>query len=723
MKQHRHTVLSLSLLAAFTGLGHASTALAQSSPEATGATETMETVVVTAQKRPQKLQEIPVAASVVGAQEIENRGVSSFGELLSLIPNTTIDQNSAAQPVITIRGISSSTNNIGMESGVGVVVDDVYLGRPSAFSTQLIDIERVEILRGSQGTLFGKNTTGGLINIVTSKPSHDFQAAADVTLGSFNLRQARGYVTGGLSDGVAGKLSFTTKKRDGWVENRTAGAPDLMSENFTGVRGQLEGRVASVGWLLSADHGKDSAVDNYYDIRSGALAALDSDGSDRSVATNSGDTFTRTVKGASLKLDTEQGGVNWVSITAQRGVDWFGRNDQDYTDQPILVMSRKEKQTQFSQELRASGQTGKLQWLAGVYYFSQKQDGVDRMRLDEATPVLFGLPYIPGFQEAADTIVHLDTKSSAVFGSTTYALTDALALNTGLRYTSERKQMDYRQQLDQMVGIISALAAEVAPFHASRRDSLVSGDIGVSFKHDKNLNSYAKFTRGFKAGGFDSTQATTSDPGDLSFKPETVQSAELGVKSLLAGGTLRINGAVFYMDYKNKQEQFYDGVMQKIANAAKASVKGAEIEIAARPDRHLQFGLSLGYQDATYKDYLDNTGHQLVDASKLTAALSAQYETSLGNGWDWLLRGDLQYRSKSYQQPDNDEVYTQPGHSLINLSTGLRSEDGRYAILLWVKNLTDKTYRASTYAVDAFQTIYQSVNPPRMVGLELRVNL
>lgn len=723
MKQHQRTPLSLCIAAGLVALTAPAGGWAQSSTPAAPPVETLETVVVTAQKRPQKLQEIPVAVSVVTAQDIENRGISGFAELLGLIPNTTIDQNTSAQPTITIRGITSSTNNIGMESGVGVVIDDVFLGRPSAFSTQLIDIERVEVLRGSQGTLFGKNTTGGLINIVTSKPSRQFAAAADLTGGSYGLRQARAYVTGGLGDDMAAKLSFTSKRRDGWVENRNPAGPDLMSENFNGVRGQLQGKAGGLSWLLSADHGRDRAVDNYYDVRDGTLSALDADGNDRSIATNGGDQFGRTIKGASLKLETQSQGINWVSITAQRGVDWYGRNDQDYTDQAILVLSRKEKQSQFSQELRASGQSGRLNWLAGLYYFRQKQDGVDRMVLDELTPVLFGLPYMPGFQEAADTIVHLDTRSSAAFGSGSYALSETVELNTGLRYTSERKRMNYRQELQQQVGLIGALAAEVAPFDGARKDAQWSGDIGLAFKHGKQLNSYLKMTRGFKAGGFDTTQATSADPGDLSFDPETVQATEVGFKSILAGGRLRLNGAAFHMDYKNKQEQFFNGVSQRVSNAARARISGAELDLTARPDAALQVGLSLGYQDATYKDYLANAGKRLVDSSRLTASLSGQYEHSVGGGWGWMIRGDIQYRSKSYQQPDNDERFTQPGHSLVNLSTGLRSDDGRYALLLWAKNLGNKTYRTSTYSVDAFQTMYQAVNAPRMVGLELRVSL
>lgn len=712
----RPSTLALALAAA----GLATTAAAQTPAPAPGAPQT---VIVTAQKRPQRLQDVPVAVTVVTGQDIENRGIASFAELLTQIPNTSIDQNTAAQPTITIRGITSSTNNLGIESGVGVVVDDVFLGRPGAFSTQLIDIERVEVLRGSQGTLFGKNTTGGLVNIVTSRPSRRLDGAADLTLGNHGLRQLRGFVTGPVGDSAAAKISFTSRRRDGWVENRTPGEDALMSEHFDGVRGQFQGKAGGVSWLVSADHGRDRAIDNYYDVREGALAAFDDNGADRSVATNGENRFRRTVKGASLRLEGEWAGAQWVSITARRSLDWFGSNDQDYTALPVLVLSRQEAQSQFTQELRVSGKTGALTWLGGLYHFRQSQDGTDRMLLQEATPPLFGLPDIPGYRETADTVVGIETRSTAGFGSLTFALSGTVDLNAGARYTRERKTLDYRQHLDQMVGLIGALASEVDPTKAARSESAWSGDLGLAFRHDRDLSSYLKLSQGFKGGGFNTTQSPTSTPGDLAFNAEKVAALEGGVKSVLAGGRLRLNAALFHTDYRDKQEQFFDGVMQRVSNAARAKVSGAELELGAQPAAGWQFTLAAGLQNPRYTDYAGYEGKRLVDASRRTASAGLQHERGAWAGWMLMARADISYRSKSYQQPDNDERYTQPGHSLVNAALGLRSEDGRYGLMLWAKNLGNKTYRASTYSVDAFQTQYQSVNAPRMVGVELRVGL
>ncbi|MBL8315635.1 MAG: TonB-dependent receptor [Rubrivivax sp.] len=719
MHRPRRTELATRISAALVCATAPAWALAQNQP-----TTELQSVTVTAQKRLQPMQQVPVAVTVVGAQEMENRGVAGFSELLALIPNVAIDQSSSAQPNISIRGISSSTNNIGIESGVGVVVDDVFLGRPSAFSTQLIDVERVEVLRGSQGTLFGKNTIGGLINIVTSLPSRKFNGAADVTVGSFGLKQARGFVTGALGENMAGKLSFTAKQRDGWVSNRTPGAEDMMSEDFKGLRAQLRGTPApGLSWLLSAEYSKDDSVENYYDIRSGAFAAFDGNGADRSVGTNGKDGFKRTVDGVSLKLDGAWQGVDLVSITARRGVDWKGTNDQDYTELAIITQSRKEKQTQWSQEFRASARSGAFNWLAGLYLFSQQQDGVDNTTLDDGAPGVFGLPDIPGYQETADTIVRLKTRSTAVFGSGTFALSPQLDVNAGLRYTRESKTFRYVQQLDNPIGLIDALYANVAPFADSRRDAQWSGDLGLAYKLSSDINTYVKLTRGFKAGGFDTTAASTSDPGDRSFGAENVLAYEAGIKTILAGGKVRVNAAAFRMDYRDKQEQFFDGATQKVDNAAKAKVQGVELELTAKPTASLLLAASAGYQDARYKAYQDNTGNRLIDAPRLTASGSVQFEGHFSEGWGWMARADLRHRGMAFQQPDNDPLYTQEASTLLNLSMGLRDSSGRYSVLLWLKNATNKTYRTSTYEIGAFGTSYQQVNAPRMVGLEFRASL
>ena len=293
----------------------------------------LEEIIVTAQKREQNLQDVPVAVSVVTAADIESRSIVQFSEILHGLPNTAIVQNSSAKPRINVRGVTSATLNAGVESGVGVQIDDVFLGRPSSFSSNLIDIERIEVLRGPQGTLFGKNTIGGLINIVTRRPSFDPAGAIDVTVGEYDLSQVRGYFTGGLIDEkLAGKVSFTYRQQDGWGENRNPESDDLSGADYWGARAQLLGEIGERGsWLLSLEHSEDDTPETFQDVFSGAVSSFDSDPFDRSIETSEDTFFDREQDAASLRFDWDGSSVDFVSISAYRRTDFNASIDSDYS--------------------------------------------------------------------------------------------------------------------------------------------------------------------------------------------------------------------------------------------------------------------------------------------------------------------------------------------------------------------------------------------------------
>ena len=695
----------------------------------------LEEVIVTAQKREMEMQSVPIALSVVDQQEIESRAIADFSELFALMPNTTFDQKVSAIPSLSIRGVTSNVDNIGIEAGVGVAVDDVFLGRPSAFSVNLIDIERVEVLRGPQGTLFGKNTIGGLVNIVTAKPRNEFGAEADFTYGEDELTQFRGYVTGPIaSERLAGKLSFTVKERDGWVENTNPQAEDLMSVDFWGLRGQLLGTPSDgFSWLLSAEYSEDDSVENYNDLLSGPLAAFDGDPYDRKIGTSVNDLFQREIYGLSLKLDWDWNGLEFVSVTALRGVDWAGRNDQDYTLIPFFESAREEEQDQFSQEFRVLGGSDDFKWIAGLYYFDQEQAGVDTLFLDEGTPPFFGLPPFPGYEERAETQSTLDTKSLAAFVSGTWYFADRWNLNAGLRYTDEDKDFSYRQDLTFYevapgvpLGLIAAFNPTVLPFTDSRSDSDWSGDLSLGYAFSEDVNGYAKISRGFKAGGFDTTASPVPDPGSLAFDPETLVSYEIGLKSDLAQRRVRLNLAAFYSDYQDKQEVFFNGVISSTSNAASATIKGLEADLTALATDWLRLGAAFGYQKAEYDEYVDPiagrdfSGNRLAGVPEWTGALYGQIDRQLVNGWAWMLRADLSYEDETESSQANTPLYSLESRTLVNARLGLTSPSGRWSVSLWSKNLLDEDYAVGKFAISGLFTDYISLNQPRSWGLELR---
>jgi iron complex outermembrane receptor protein len=693
----------------------------------------VEEIIVTAQKREQAALDVPIALSVVSAQEIEDRSISDFTELFDLMPNTTIDQNVSSIPRIAIRGISSNVNNIGIESGVGVVVDEVYIGRPSAFSANLIDIERVEVLRGPQGTLFGKNIVGGLVNVVTSKPKDQFGAEADVTFGDDDLRQFRGYLTGPiLGDGLNGKISATVKERDGWVTNTNPAASDLMSVDFWGLRGQLMGTPSdSFSWLLTAEYSEDDSVENYNDILEGPLAPLDGDPFDRTIGTSENDLFEREIYGVSLTLDWTWNDLQLVSVSAARGVDWTGRNDQDYSIARLFETGRTEDQDQISQELRLVGGDDAFNWVAGLYYFDQSQDGLDFVFVDEDLPPVLGAPAIPGYNEQANTRSSIDTTSMAAFLSGTYQLTDRWSLTAGLRYTREEKDLNYRQDVDVFevapgvpVGIILAFNPPVAPFADSLTDTDWSGDISLGYRFTDGVRGYAKIARGFKAGGFDSTASPVADPGSLQFDAETVVSYEAGLKSEFADGRARLNLAAFYSDYEDKQEQFFNGIIQVTANAAAAEITGFEADLTLLATDWLTVGGALGYQNAEYDAYVDPlagtdfSGNELADIPEWTGAFFTQVDRELANGWGWMARLDVAYEDEAFNRPSNDPDFTGEESTLVDARIGVTTPGERYGLYLWSKNLLDEDYIRRQSEI--LGTRYLVLNRPRSWGIELR---
>jgi iron complex outermembrane receptor protein len=682
---------------------------------------------------------------VVTAADLENRSIVDFAELAQLMPNTTIDQSIASIPSISIRGVSSNVNNIGIESGVGVAVDDVFLGRPSLFSTNLIDIERVEVLRGPQGTLFGKNTIGGLVNIVTKKPSMHREGSVDLTYGEDDLMQARGYLSGPLSEGrLAGKLSFTVKEQDGWVENRNPAAENLHGSAFRGLRGQLLGYFGNDGsWLLSAEYSEDDAPENYLDVLSGPLTAVDGDPYDRSIATSENDRFERDIYGVSLKVDWTVGELDLVSVTAARGVDWTGHNDQDYSSVRLFETGRTEKQEQVSQEFRVLGGTDAFNWIAGLYYFDQTQDSQGPLILDADIPLFFGItdpsdPLFPiwqTYQERATTISAIDTTSFAAFLSGTWALTERWSLTAGVRFTDEEKDFEYLQTNDVFelfpgvpVNLIGGFFPAVPAVSDSLSDSDWSGDVSVTYAFSDSVSAYGKISRGFKAGGFDSTLSDSPDPGSLKFSAETIVSYETGLKSVFADGRIRFNAAAFHYDYADKQEQFFNGSVFVINNAAEASVDGVELDLMARVTADLTLGATLGYQDASYDSYADpisgsdHTGNDLPGIADFSAALTAQFDHTMSNDWAWMFRLDAAHLGDAYLQPSNNPDFVRESSTLVNVRLRLSAPNDRYTIALWAKNALDEEFIRAKQENPALATGWVGLNPPRMWGLEFRVN-
>jgi len=752
MTQHsKHTATFSKLLLAILVSAFTLPVLAQTSTEET---LTLEEVIVTAQKREQNLQDVPIAISVVSSADIEAAGFTDLSNITRAVPNLAyVEETSPIFVEYTIRGFSSTSNNAGVDPGVGVYVDGVYLGRGIAFDGVLMDIERIEVLKGPQGTLFGKNTAIGAISIVTRKPQAETEAMVEVQAGNFDLRQARAYLNGALvEDTLFAKLAVNYLKRDGYINNTEGGT--LNDRDTLGARAQFLWTPSSnFESLFTLEASRDRGVANYTPLTFNEPATADDFTYDISIPQETVGTTERDMFSASLQLDWDMNDYGFVSLSSYRAVDSFFETDQDYSLFDALVVSRREDQTQFSQEFRiASTGDGPLTWVAGVYYFGQDVDSTSLATIgsDFLWAGLGLIPFVgsglcpeilgdigPPFGVlpcSVDLIVEADVKSTtyAAFASFTYEFTDSLSFTGGLRYTKEKKELDYSQSSDDPVlAFVLGGFPPIPLFNDSFSDSEPSGDASLVYKLSEDTSTYVKYSHGFKAGGYNAT--LSSGVSQIKFDPEFIDSYELGLKSSLLDNRLRLNVAAFYMEFDDQQvQQFVPGVGFVQSNAGKATSKGFEIELTALLADGWDLAASLGYADATYDEFftgefdengnpIDFAGNDLPAAPKNTANVSTQYRFGMADQVDMFMRGEVSYQSSRFSDAANTPEFKVDSFTLVSARIGVASPTDSWSVSLWANNL----FEEEVYAYISPQNwpwpgrIIPPINP-RTYGVEAR---
>jgi iron complex outermembrane receptor protein len=691
-----------------------------------------EVITVTARRREESAQDVPIALSVVSAEDIVNRSAIRISDALETIPNLFFESNSLGGSTINIRGVSSSTNNFGIESAVAVYLDDVYLARPNLFDQGALDVRRIEVLRGPQGTLFGRNTIAGVINISTADPSDSFTGEADATYGRYDLFQFRAGLSAPLGEKAGFRISGGITDRDGWFKQLTPGLPDFNNQDSVQLRAKLRLEPAEgFDATFTAHWSRDRSVSGNNDVIAGPLMAFDPSGPDEGATSIAGRERREFFLG-SLRMNYDLGGHVLTSVTAYQTIDYDRFNDQDYTAVDILSTGSPEKDRFFSQEIRlASPGDRPFTYVVGGYYSDGRVEGTTRAVLGAGAPLVLGIGNIPGYTESEQTDSRIDATSLAAFGSATYKIGERLTLAGGLRYTSERKRLDYRQTVTPFflapgvpLGIIYAFAVDVPAVRQKLNEDALSGDASASFRLSKAATVYARFSRGYKAGGFDSTTSTVADPGALSFGAEKVDLYEVGLKSRLADGAVTLNAAAFRMEYRDKQEQIFNGVAFLTSNAAGAKIEGAELEVGLRPARGLRFDLSLGYADGRYGRFVDPlagtdySGNRLPYSARWTAGAAAEYGFALSSSVGVTLRGDANYRSDAFTTVDNDPTFVSRGVVQVNLRAGLELDGGRYGIYAWGRNVFNERYVAGGF--DFLGSTYVYRNMPASWGIELR---
>jgi iron complex outermembrane recepter protein len=755
-------------------------ALSQEAEQASG----LEDIVVTAQKREERLQDTPIAISAFSAAAMEKAGVTNVQQVSEMAPNVTFDftspisgaSNAAA---VFIRGIGQSDFALTTDAGVGTYVDGVYMSRSLGGVIDVLDVERIEILRGPQGTLFGRNTIGGAISITTKRPSSEFEGKVEATIGDAGRRHFRGSINLPIADTTALRIAVSSKDRNGYVRSRFGddqrnllatdrnftlrGLNNLGNENRQAARAVLEHEFSeTVRVSVSADisrvrennaasilrgvtnsftNGPIAFVYNTFEapgvtIPGFADALYDNKWitGDRSTTYATGPNGTK-INSWGLGLTIEWDATDSLtlkSITSYRDSDGFFNRDADGS--PITLAHTRNygyEHEQWSQELQLIGQAfeDRLKFAAGLYYF--RETGSD--------PIIVEFPesFATLFQDTAN----IKNRSYAAYAQATFAVTEQFSLTAGGRYTKDKKRFLSDQYLilgtaaPFVFGAPAGTLVPLVPRNSLARRSFdnFSPRVSLDYKLDDTL-VYASWSKGFKSGGFN-LRYVQPRPGILPFSPEKVDTYELGIKWEGLDRRLRINAAGFYTDYKNIQVTIFENLGAPVTlNAGDAEIKGVEVEVQAAPVDGLELTASLGYLDAKYKTIRQSaaiivapeqridTSTELPNAPEWQVMLAAQYTASLGEHGSLEFRADWRYSSSVENDAQNSVFLAQDAYNTLNLSAGYTDPSDRWTLRVFVDNVTDERYIVSgdsNYGIGFHEANF---NRPREWGATLSVN-
>lgn len=696
------------------GIGVAGTGLAQTSPtpadtqkvaksEASDEGAPLPELVVVARKREEAAKDVPMSISAKTGRDLEKIGARNVRDIGSLFAGVSFNDSNSGGGEFSIRGLTSTGS--GSDTSVGLYIDEVFVGDDAAMSQRLFDLSSFQILRGPQGTLFGRNTVAGAVNVVTRKPAPELGGALDLSVGNYALRQVGGTVNVPLSgEKLILRASVVKRERDGYLRNLAAPGVAGNDENGTSSRVHLLARPhEDVDVLISADDSSDKTCDNMFRLVDGRLYT-----GNRNPNESSWDgpcQSQRRVNGVSMRLDWDIRGTTFTLITASRKRKTEFITDRDFTAADILKTGLDTDESQSSQEARLTGQLGKdLKWVAGVFNFNRdyKQNTI----LDLG-PGFIG----PGRRNVVNAIADLRTESTAGFGSVDYAVTKNLNLEVGLRYTTERKALRYLQTATLPIpgfGVVPAFNKGVS---GGQWSPTVTGTYKLTSDH----TVYGRFAKGYKSGGFNA--GPSSDPARIEFKPEHLDSYEVGYKGSLWNGRARFDATLYRLDYRDIQLSDQDGSGFFISNAAKARSEGVETQLTAKISQHVVLIAGLGYVDAVYSSYGKRTGNTLPRAPKLTASLSPQFTLPISLGGSVFVVPEVAYRGENFVDSANTQQFKQPAHTVANLRAGYESSDG-WSLTGWIRNVTDKRVTMGGFAV-APLIFAVTTSPPRTFGLDL----
>ncbi|HHM5991985.1 TPA: TonB-dependent receptor [Pseudomonas aeruginosa] len=725
-------------------------------------------VTVTARRREEDSQKVPTPITVLGGETLEAQRISRVQDLQQVLPSVNVAYIHARQSSVAVRGIGNNPASDGLEGSAGIYLDNVYLGRPGMAVFDLLDIEQLELLRGPQGTLFGKNTTAGVLNISTRAPTFTAERTVEVSGGQDGYFQGRGTVSGPLGETLAGRLSAYRTRDDGYIKN-------IHDDNYLnggerqGARGQLlfePNEDFSLRWI--ADYNEEGssngsmvvygAAERFWQRAALVGASPLRDPQRKKVNINGRQHVSVHQGGSSLEANWNlAGGYRLTSISAYRYWHFTPANDEQLNVSAINDTGVEVHDRQFSQEIRLASPTGgAFDYVVGAYAF--------RQNLGNKTFTSYGPLadlYLLGANLGAlnDTYSKangkIETDSFALFAQGTWHLTERLDFTAGLRGTYEEKNAKVERFAPLGGAAVGGVGAAVRNGQLGAYDSgdlsqynfAPSALLSLSYQFSDDLLGYASLSHGEKSGGVNLAVGSAPSAGadSLLVGPERANDAELGLKSTLFDRRLLLNANLFWTGIHGYQATtLYQApgstqLVQVLANAGSVRSRGLEFEATALPLRGLTLNFNGSYNDVTYLSFKDApcpaevstrpgapsscdlTGQRVVGASKWIANLNGEYQWRLDDRFQPYVSASYAYRSAAEGTLDNSDLSKIDGYALVNLAAGLRSDlgDGQLDTSVWLKNAFDKDYYLSAFAsINGSYTA--SVGQPRTLGVSLR---
>ncbi len=709
----------------------------------------LDEITVTAQKRAESIQDVSISMAVLDSDAVDQ--TRELNDIISLVPNVALTGFSQNQNVITIRAVGSGDDGAAGDAATAVHYDGIFVARDGARDIVPFDMARVEILRGPQGTLYGKNAVAGAVNYVPNRPDGEFDASVQLTAGSDSLFELRGMVNGSLGETASGRLAFNTTDRDGYSTNLLTGN-DIGGLENRSIRGGLKFEPSDtfdiyIGADFSTDDGSGHARkldpnfgDKFLPIP--FIPGIPNTVSDvHKIEVNTDGNFERDIAGLTLELNKDLGAGVLTWLSGYRELSYSTFYDLDGSAQDWVVQNIDEDSDQISTELRfasAPADVGGFEYVAGLFYMTVD---TDRHEFNDFYDGLIN-PFAPGAPPIDTRVSWIQankTDSFAAFAEFKFQMSERFALRVGGRFSEDKKDFTMTTTCSNHAGVVftrgpdipvppfqtggpglagTCLANVVVPsftqatYDAAASDSWsnFSGKIALEYSPSDDMLFYLTFNQGFKSGGFPPS-GTTQLVAETPFFEELADNVELGSKTTFADGRINLNVALFFTDYNDLQVGVLDPVSGAlfIENAADATSKGVEVDFAYSANDVFTLYASYAFTDATYDDFINggvDVSGEPLRGPKNSGNLRAEFDWGVGAGGSMIFAAEVNYKDEFYQLPvDPRQLF--PARTLVNANLRYVSANGNWDVFLWGRNLTDE------------EEVLQTVPPPG--GLSARL--